>query len=845
MKRLGHSSLISFLFLFSTLIISQNVQAERFVRIKGKAFPTLPAAKSIEPIVKLLAPLSGTTLDGTASAFYNPATEEILVAGAFTALKELSLKRKTLAIFVNGDPIPAIVKLKKKVIVFQGENYRSGTFVKALQVPRDMRWPMRSISVEIANLGNNKVLARDRLSFYDMRDSGGADAHAPLNTEIFGMVTQLTDSGIGNVNDPNQLSGMEIAYLSSLPQPDLANFNTDFTANVNAIPTQSSNGLEACIPYEDLTENNFSQATQFGPYFDALAWAVGDHIAYEAADDACDALPNPAAILACKVAAFAGFCVHNNPQADDFELCVNRIDGDVEEANMTTATDASLKFLPATSGFRAKVESDVELGPISARVHGKMRNLFVRWKNSACVYRPNFNLNDSVIPTKPWLDTWTSCPNLRINLAGASSFITGGLPSRFDIEVNPTDPESLRATVNQSGNLEPILPISDPNHENCGLSFITLDVAGMLDGLVDNVMTKLNSTWFSGPVSAPEARALTKLLAPYRLGKYDLPGHDIETKVVSIGSDTNVGMSVFWETDVISPLATVLANQKQNFFFQPAGIFGFSNNAEDHHGQHFDISYTITTGLLNRILNTRGASSNLHFQFKPTWEELSVFGVQTPAGASPTDNAVLNKSTMKQFHSAFKGLGNSQVEIFVEPMFDPFVYMPVDPTAGITIPGVGSPMAYGLENLSVVFKTKDTKVNGVKVKGQVVMRAHVTFLARDFSLNINNAINDVYLNPNLDQANWEGNVVSNKLNGCAMYAHYPGVGQNCERSLEDKIASLIRNHIEQSIENFVSRVPSPKLFNVLGDATDPVEFQNQSKRQEGQNITYFGQVRRP
>ena len=488
--------------LVSLLLINvSSALAERYVRIRGKAYPAAAAAKSIEPVVKILAPLSGTTIDDTSIPFYNPATEEIAVTGIFTALKELSLKRKLLGIFVNKDNTPALVKFSKKTITVGGIRYLSGTFVKTIVLPRDVRWPLRSLTAEIVNVNNTKVLARDRVSFFDMRDSASANAHASLSTPIMGMSTQLTGSGIGDVNDPNRLAGAEIAYLSALPQPSLADFNTEFTQSVRQIPTYDNNQdlLNACIPYADLTEPKFSQETEFGPFLEALVWANAEHQGYEVANDACNSLPNPAAILACKAVAFASFCVHDQPHADNFELCVDQIEGDVEEGTISSVSDASLRFLPATAGVRAQVESRVALSGVKARVEGRMRGLFVRWKNQACLDRPRFSMSDTAITDKPWLDSWTYCPNLQISAAGASSIAGGGLPSNLNIQLNPNEPEALRATLVQDGHLAAVAPVVNPDSGNCGLSFIISDVFGMLNSQVSEVMDKLNATWYSGP----------------------------------------------------------------------------------------------------------------------------------------------------------------------------------------------------------------------------------------------------------------------------------------------------------------------------------------------------------
>jgi hypothetical protein len=706
------------------------------------------------------------------------------------------------------------------------------------------------MTAEIVNKGNNKVLGRDRTSFFDLRNAADAVPHAILDaTEILGMQAQLTASGLGDVADPTRLAGLEIPYLSTLPQPSLEAFNADLTSRAQTIPTydQNSNQLGACIPFSDLTESNFSNVLQFGPYADAMVWAEADHLAYDTeVNTVCNALATLPLILACRAQALLTFCVHSQPQASDFELCVDQLEGDVEELTIAGADDADLRFLPASGGSRAKIEADVSLTGIHSRVQGRMRSLSVRWKNPACLDRPKFTMNDSQIAEKPWLETWTSCPNLALDAQGASTMSAGGLPSQLNIELNPNDLETLRGELVNSGHLIPTVGVPDPNHENCGLSFISPAVTSMLNTIFPSLITELESAWYSGPVGSTEARALTRLFGNYRWGSYDLPGHDIDLSLLSLGSETDAGMGIFWETKVSSVVASVATHKKPNFFFQPPGFVGFSTSTEDHHGDHFDISYNITTGLLNKILNTRGASNNLYFTYHPTWDEMAVFGVTKPANAVGTDPARLNKNTMQQFHKAFKGIAaGDTLEIGIAPIFDPFVFMPIDPRPSFEIPGVGSPLAYGLENLSVTFKTKNKTVNGQVVKGKAVLRAHVTFLTKGFRLTIEDAVDDTYLRPHLDDQQWEGNVTANKLAGCAMYAHYPGSGPNCERTLEDRIASLIRNKIEPNLQNFVARVPSPKLFNSLGFASDPVVFNSQSKRQEGQNITFFGQITRP
>ncbi len=785
---------------------------------------------------------------GFVTPFYDPASGTILVSGRIFNVRRSWFKSGNYAVVINGIRPPATVTLSKQNTIIGGVKYTTASFSQRIPLSTYDLWPSRPLLVELVDTRNQEVAIRDRIVIYDMRDFGDATPEGDVNEKIHGFYTQLSDYGLGHVS-PDALTGLENAHRGSLPQPGLAEFNLRLTQNARAIPDydDDDNELNACIDYDDLTEDNFKKVTRFPAFAAAMAEAAAGLIAYRTQKNTvCPelGLGAPACLLEAET-----YCVKSTPKASDFELCVDQIEGSVDTLRIEDIEDVGLNFQLATDGTEALIRGHSVIAGFHGKVDGKLRSLFVRWKNSICIGRPKANLDDADIETRDWLKNWTACENMQLDSTTASTR-TGDTPGIFSLQRGGSDVETINVTLDTAGDFQFSGSTRDAEKGTCSLDFIKDDADEMLVTFREPMRNKLANTWFGNSTNSQQADALTYLFRPLELGKVPLTDMELFASIDEIYSASKQGMTTSWTTSVATTKTSRQIRQKPFYFYHPEGAPLILSQAEDVLGDDFDQSFSVTTALLNRILNVRAADTSLRFKYKPTWAELQPFGVTKPANADDEDFAVLKKKTLKEFDPAFRDAisKDEEVEIEIAPIFDPMVFMHPDPPAQFTIPNVGSPTAYGIDSLEVIFRVKPkgsgkgTNSKAAKT-GRQLLRAHVGFLDVDFRLGLNSDPRTQFLVPNMVTDIWNTTIIDSEIKNCPKYLLVnPPVG-NCEENLEANISELLEAKLRPVFIDYLSEVPSPQYFDVEGKTDVPVYFDGQSRYQMNQIITYFGQIR--
>lgn len=777
----------------------------------------------------------------TTSIFYDPTDETILVSGIFIDISQEILELENAVISVNGTQAPASFSFTGNRTV-DGKVYWSGTFSQRVPVVLDLVWPMRQFVAEIIDLKTYEALARHQVSLYDLRSQPAANPFEPVSTLLYGMYTQLTDRGLGHREQDDGEINLERTLKSLLPEPSLASFNNTLrnTARETQRYDNDGNLLRACVNLSKVKEKNFTDKKKFAPYKRAYNRANGQYRRYKVRKLACNFVGNPALVAACKAEVELEFCIKSPPKPKDFKLCVDQIEGDVQDLSIESVSGVGLNFIEDDRGHSGLLNSHISLSNMQGNINGYLRSLSVEWKNPICLTGPNERAQDSYIERTKWLKKWSTCKNMVVKESTIST-LPENSPATYEIERSDEDRESPKVGLDTRGSFSFLNSTVNANKGICREKFIHDDAEGVAESFRNQLRNILSNTWYGNSPDTMEAIGLTKVLAPYRLGLHPHPNYDITATLEVMGSAPFTGYQLYWSNDVTSSDPETQGKQKQQFFLAPAEGQAYSPTATDHLDRRFDISYSIITGLLNKILNVRNASPvGLTRMYNPSWAELAEFGVALPQGEDPEDRATLNNTTLRQFDFGFLGIGNRTLQIELKAIFDPIVYMPNDVTAETMIPNVGSPTVYGIEGLEVTFKERDTEVNGETVPGKTWVRLLGRMVDRDFRFGISNRERAEYLIPHLTTDQWTFNIVETALPNCRMAFTGGGGNEFAELRLERNVSRLIKNAFRDNMIEMLSEVPAPQLFDGDGDARVAFRFSDANREQDRQNITFYG-----
>ncbi|MFM7735819.1 MAG: hypothetical protein ACKPBU_07550, partial [Alphaproteobacteria bacterium] len=708
-----------------------------------------------------------------------------------------------------------------------------GLFGTTLRIPFDDIWPMRPIVAEIRD-GRRRVLARSIAHIHDFRSNGEAVVDFPIDSTIRGMTAQLTDPGIGYVPAAVDLRGLEPTVFDLLPHPSLADLNDRLTNRAQDIADydDDANLLASCIDYDDLAESSFSDPLAFPAYASALAEAESRHAAYEVQKQICDALPPVTLAWATCQTALLAMCPKNAPSASDFELCVDQVEGEAVSLSVEALDDLSLRIREPDVSDTGRVDADVTLVGLRGGLTGRLRSLFVRWKDPLCVPGIRADLDDAAIEERAWLDEWATCEDLELRNEIASTVLGAngsGAPGRYVVDADPADVERPLVQLGTEGEFGFELPSVDANRGTCGEPFVRSDVEDMIRTFRAPMQQRLQNTWYRSPPDTPEAQVLTKLLSPLEPGDLPMTDADIVTELVVNHSQPVAGLGFKWDARLDSSRLDL--QRKGVSLYVPPGAPAYSESGLDHLDRGFDFAYTITTGLLNKVLNVRAASPDtLHGIFAPTWAELAPFGVPTPAGTDPAAPAVLDRRTLARFHRSFGSIGRAILQIRVRPVIDPIAWMTPDVQPLSEIRDVGAPISYGIARFEVeFFEAAHEGPKGEPVPEKTWLRLLGQFVDRDFRLRLDPDPAVLYLVPVLDGHVWGFAIVDNALRG----AFEP-------TDLSRKVAQLVDARYSPVFEQLLSEIPAPKFFDAAGESSEPRQFFPRNREQKNQNVSWYG-----
>jgi len=279
----------------------------------------------------------------------------------------------------------------------------------------------------------------------------------------------------------------------------------------------------------------------------------------------------------------------------------------------------------------------------------------------------------------------------------------------------------------------------------------------------------------------------------------------------------------------------------QGFYTQGVDLPEVAVDGRDHQGASFDFAYGINTNLLNHLLWTRSASSDVHRELALTWGDLQPFDVPVPPGSELADPAPLTGTLLTAVHEAFAEVGDNSVEFVLSRTVDPMLYWPQDPSQSDFIPGVGFPLYYGNSGLYLVIKYTD-KNDSV---GETILEADVSFFDEDFSLTFDETSHGLYLDAQLGTDDWLVSIRDSALLDCPMLSRELPMNQNafgCEIRLEERLTLLLKEILNAIMQDLLDDIPAPQWYDAEGKSPQPVRLINQSREQGSRHSVHiFGQ----
>lgn len=794
----------------------------------------------------------GHTLNNI-SPFYSATNDTLTVVGRFTKVPA-SIKDSQLRVIVSGVDISTIagasisVQRSKK----RKTKYMKVGFSVALPAPDLTLWPMLDVVVELVYKKTDQVLARERLSLYDLRDRD-ASASADPTAGGVNLSVQLSNPGIGN-GEVDQVEGLEIPVLSNSPYPSLEDFNTRLADAASRSPTQAYRGMvqdfDTCVKITDLEEDRFSNRLQFPALNVALLEAETLYLAYLAVQSGTQACGIAAPL--CKLILDGAACVQSTPQVSDFELCIDTIVGKPHSLSVGAMSDLQLGFLNSSNSTAGTIEADIELSEYNGLVDGRLQDFVVRWRYGGCAesLKPLAYLDNEKLFELSWLNEWSQCRDMQLDFELATTKSRPQNAPQYNVTRDPDSSNRLYVSDHRLAGFELFDKTSEHAKGSCGIQTFAPGAAAYLELFTEQLSVILEQTWNESAPNTQMAQLLDLLFRPFAVGDVELPYHTINARVDSVRSSAQGGMLVDWSTLVSPTEEESFSRLKTTLFANSQGPAVQSQNALDAQNRSFDSSYGVTLNFVNKVLWARAAGPELNQPIVFETNSGSAGGVGSglpgfggiPGGLPPVSSQYVSGDYLATLHPGFRELKGKDYEFVLSRVLDPFMFMPEDPSQ--QVPGVGLPVRYGINSLRILLKEKDRIKDGKVAKvGKTYIDFDASFVDESFFFSFDEEPGSQLLESELSDANWQINVRDMNLVQCPMFSHGQGVQQNnsCERGLEEAVNLLLRDKLTSIFGELVDDIPAPQFFNSEGVALTSVQSDEQSKFQFDGRVTLFGQ----
>lgn len=779
---------------------------------------------------------------GFTSPWYDPPTGRIDVRGSIKNVPPGALTSGRIQVIIDGQYGATIVggNAATREVFFEGSTL-------ALDNPQ---WVQRFVMVEVVDTTTVEVVARSTNVYYDLR----REEHTVLDAsteKLTGLALQLTDLGVGYDSTTDNARALEVPLLSALPYPSMTSFQEELEETAIGAPQydDDQNQLGACINLSDLD----SRFTGLPAYIEAQAQAVVYLAAYEAyqkgGEQACTSVASSLAAVnpllgfvlsaGCSLI-MSNWCVTDLPEASDYELCIDQLEGRTTSMTIDGVEHVQLEWLANAAPAEGHLASQFGVEGVSGRVDGLLRSMQIRWAQTSCTGQPVAAIADTSLDDGDWLEDFATCPDMELNAARATTTVAGGEPATFSVKRHVSAPEILTVLQTAPGTMKLVDTEVDAAKGMCADDTLLTHAETMAATFEAHFAEALNEAWNAGGNRPQLAVALEQVLSTLQLGTLAIPDYVFDAHFSVEGSLPQGGGEFSWQTEVKALDPETIKRLSPGMFLNPAAEASYFATGENNDGEAFDLSYTVTTGFLNQLLHTKSASDLLHFIYEPTWDDLAGFGA-TPAstGHAADQPPPLDGTVLAFIEPSFAALGNKAVRIRVEPTLDALAWMNPDPPSMLNDPVTGAPLAMGIGGLNIVFEEPPTldPLTGAEVPGLIWLQLQFSGWDWDFRLDGTLEPRDVLV-PRYVFDYWGVSVQKTRLTGCPQVPH--GIWEpllSCERALESTLQNLFAPLIApRLLQMLTDSVPAPEVWTAGAAAV-----QTQSRRvfKQNQNITYY------
>lgn len=783
--------------------------------------------------VSIVTPVDGAELVNT-SAFFDPAAEEVLVTISFFVPAGTQANYE---LIVQGEryPIPAGILTIKRIHV--GPNPPPGGWPARYPYLINFIDPNRlhlPLLVELFDITTQSVVGRDRVVLFDKRQDDDmiqkASGQAP-NTLAF----QITPEGMPKFGP---------THTSTLPQPDLAQFNQALTANIAGATSSGAAPSEVCTPLNDLPAE--FKSTNAYDAVRANAWA--QYALYQAAkkvvDSGAPVFLGPFGWLgtAAAQAIVSTSCVQQAPFPRDFEVCVDRVDAEMKSLELAQVISADLELGPD----EASILSDpIQLGHLDGLADGYVRGATYRWTagSSTCIGAPTQAMDDAEFLLFPALDDWSLCPDLQVDAVSATS----GAPVSFVQEPDGFffEEQNVRRTQSTDFFVNPNLQTSTAKGACADFDLAAAAEAAVL-GFAQSFNDAISETWDAGS-PMQQAEALDKLLSRLEVGTFEPTNHTTNALIDGISSFTDLdgdnisdidGLYGVYVTDSKPTLGSY--GIPPTFVYSPPGPRPWSTNSRDFYGNPTDVIFGTTTGALNQVLGALAVTDRVIFEFEPTWAEIGL----DPAdyGLTESDPVPLTGDVLSDFNPTLAAIGSSTIDIYVIPTKNPFTWINPDPPPLLS----GQPVDQG--RASLTYQMADWLILFVEpIPGQdpkIWLTIAADFFDPDFKLLLNPQEGSEVLTAGLsNRAALSLTLLQGAFPGCQLVpAGTPGVAFTCAGQLQKSVGDMMGPRLKETLRGLLSEIPAPMWFDAKGEATLPKHLRATDRYLWEQHILFYAEI---
>lgn len=629
--------------------------------------------------------------------------------------------------------------------------------------------------------------------------------------------SELTDPPLGLQLAPSAFDKLENTHVEPLPYPSIDDFNQAMADNIPLVDTEKSTTFSEplCLPLNDIPLMKRTEEWDW-----VYAEAVTLFTTYKAVKKSCEGggggicAAGPVGAAACGLlcASNEKACVKKLPGADDFEVCFDQLDGTLTTQVVETLAAIDLSIADDRSNT---LYSDVEFNNLLAKVDLRLANFEIRYtegKTPCLPGKPKQAVDEASIDAIPELADSLTCHNAEV----ASELVCTTCNADYPVEAFQSRPEAFTVGISPlDREMVEVLDDGDAGMALKGLSTSIPDSVCTNDSIDASLESKatnllelfyqpslglIDFTWSQPLGGLSQAEHLQNLLSPVNTGS--VVRHDFDSVLDFEYSSLNHldGLVLKQSYDVV-PVNALLPTQLYTNAEPGESVF---HNGISPFGQPFDLSMTLTTGYLNRLI-AADYQQLMNIEAAPTYEDL---GIPAPAGMSALDPVEMTGNGLAPWNPLFAEIGGKPLTIESEVKVVPFTWMPPD------WPDNQAPIYFNAPRIEI----RVVGTNG-KVYARMVMASE-----GELSFHFSGVPQDTRLS-HVYAGNWQGGLTNLDFDGCDLVDTLNSPS-NCGLEFAADLKGLFAKYFDDALDQIFGQIPAHQYYDQ--DATSAAPYQAKS-----------------